>query len=190
VKILVDMNLSPLWVEPLSRGGFAAVHWSKVGDPRAPDRTLMQWAREHGYVVFTHDLDFGTLLTLTREVGPSVVQVRTPDVSPEHLWPVISITLRDHADALDAGALVTVDEARSHRPPLPQTGRAPASSRSRRSRVHSPGRPWSSSLLPLALERPVAPPRARDLPAESHSSGAGHRDRGSPFAQRAVNRAW
>ena len=69
MKILVDMNLSPLWVEPLSRGGFAAVHWSKVGDPRAPDRTLMQWAREHGYVVFTHDLDFGTLLTLTREVG-------------------------------------------------------------------------------------------------------------------------
>ncbi len=119
MKVLVDMNLSPLWVEQLSRAGFEAVHWSNVGDPRAPDRTLMQWAREHGYVVFTHDLDFGTLLALTREVGPSVVQVRTQDVSPEHLWPVISITLRDHADARDAGALVTVDEARTRVRVLP-----------------------------------------------------------------------
>jgi uncharacterized protein DUF5615 len=41
VKVLVDMNLSPLWVEQLSRAGFEAVHWSNVGDPRAPDRTLM-----------------------------------------------------------------------------------------------------------------------------------------------------
>jgi hypothetical protein len=28
-------------VEQLSRAGFEAVHWSNVGDPRAPDRTLM-----------------------------------------------------------------------------------------------------------------------------------------------------
>jgi len=60
VKVLIDMNLSPLWVEQLSRAGFEAVHWSNVGDPRTPDRTLMQWAREHGYVVLTHDLDFGS----------------------------------------------------------------------------------------------------------------------------------
>jgi hypothetical protein len=41
----------------------------------------MQYGREHGYVVFTHDLDFGALLALTRARGPSVLQVRTQSVS-------------------------------------------------------------------------------------------------------------
>lgn len=62
MKILIDMNLSPAWVGFLEAQGFVAVHWSDVGDPRAPDRALMSWAREHGHVVFTHDLDFSVLL--------------------------------------------------------------------------------------------------------------------------------
>jgi predicted nuclease of predicted toxin-antitoxin system len=45
----------------------------------------MAWARENGHVVLTHDLDFGTLLALTRANGPSVVQVRAQDVLPQHL---------------------------------------------------------------------------------------------------------
>lgn len=62
VKVLLDMNLSPGWVQVLEQAGIASVHWSQVGDPRAADATLMAWARANGYVVFTHDLDFGTLL--------------------------------------------------------------------------------------------------------------------------------
>lgn len=50
--------------------------------PYCRHRTVMGWARENGHVVFTHDLDFGTLLALTRASGPSVVQVRAHDVLP------------------------------------------------------------------------------------------------------------
>jgi predicted nuclease of predicted toxin-antitoxin system len=49
----------------LRAAGHEAVHWSEVGDPRAPDTVLMQWAIAHGYAVFTHDLDFGTMLALS-----------------------------------------------------------------------------------------------------------------------------
>jgi hypothetical protein len=42
----------------------------------------MRWARDAGYVVFTHDLDFGTRLALAGDTGPSVLQVRTLDVLP------------------------------------------------------------------------------------------------------------
>jgi len=35
VKILIDMNLSPLWVTYLQAHGFDAAHWSAKGDPRA-----------------------------------------------------------------------------------------------------------------------------------------------------------
>lgn len=61
MKIIVDMNLSPDWVDELMSHGFEAVHWSHVGDPRAPDRTIMEWARSRDFVVFTHDLDFRQL---------------------------------------------------------------------------------------------------------------------------------
>ena len=61
MKILIDMNLSPSWVPALERKGWSAVHWSDVGDPRAVDRAIMDWAADHGHVVFTHDLDFGTM---------------------------------------------------------------------------------------------------------------------------------
>jgi predicted nuclease of predicted toxin-antitoxin system len=53
------MNLSPDWVDELSKLGWAAVHWSAIGDPRATDREIMDWARGNAHVVFTHDLDFG-----------------------------------------------------------------------------------------------------------------------------------
>ena len=43
----------------------------------------MEWAQTNGYVVFTHDLDFGTLLALTQGVAPSVVQLRSQDVLPQ-----------------------------------------------------------------------------------------------------------
>ena len=31
MKLLVDMNLSPSWVDRLARHGFEAVHWSTIG---------------------------------------------------------------------------------------------------------------------------------------------------------------
>jgi predicted nuclease of predicted toxin-antitoxin system len=71
VKILIDMNLSPEWVSFLEQAGFMCAHWSTVGNPRAPDSELMAWAREHGYVVFTHDLDFGALLETVSNISSS-----------------------------------------------------------------------------------------------------------------------
>lgn len=62
MKILLDMNLSPMWVPVLTRAGFETVHWSEVGKQNAPDSELMLWAKQNEYVVFTHDLDFGDIL--------------------------------------------------------------------------------------------------------------------------------
>jgi predicted nuclease of predicted toxin-antitoxin system len=109
VKILIDMNLSPDWEQVLARHGWAAVHWSAIGDPRATDRVIMDWALANGYVVFTHDLDFGTTLALTRAKGPSVLQLRAEDVLPNHLEHVVIAALNQHDADLASGALVVVD---------------------------------------------------------------------------------
>ncbi len=119
VQLVVDMSLSGEWVTELARHGWSAVHWSTVGDPRADDAVLMAWARANGRVVFTHDLDFGTMLALTHATGPSVLQVRGQNVLPEDIGPVVIAALRQHDAALAAGALVVVDVKKSRVRVLP-----------------------------------------------------------------------
>jgi predicted nuclease of predicted toxin-antitoxin system len=79
----------------------------------------MDWAVANGYMVFTHDLDFGTVLALTHATGPSVLQVRAQDVLPDHLEGIVIAALRQHDGDLAAGALVVVDESRSRVRVLP-----------------------------------------------------------------------
>lgn len=113
MKLVVDMNLSPEWVSFLRKSDFEAIHWTALGSPSAPDSEIMRWARENGAVVFTHDLDFGILLAHTHGNGPSVIQVRAQDLSPRHLGGMVVSVLRTYGEVLQAGALVTVEEARS-----------------------------------------------------------------------------
>jgi predicted nuclease of predicted toxin-antitoxin system len=113
MKILIDMNLSPDWVKVLADAGWESVHWSTVGDMRAPDEVIMAWVRENDCVVFTHDLDFGVLLALTRAESPSVIQVRTQDAFPNALGDRLIKVLQEHQSALEKGALLTVDEGKS-----------------------------------------------------------------------------
>jgi predicted nuclease of predicted toxin-antitoxin system len=112
IRLVVDVNLSPQWVDVFADHGWHAVHWSTVGDPRAKDRTIMASARDNGHVVFTHDLDFGTLLALTRASGPSVVQVRSHDVLPARIGLMVSSVIRTYQSQLREGAIVTVDDVR------------------------------------------------------------------------------
>jgi predicted nuclease of predicted toxin-antitoxin system len=109
MKILVDLNLTPAWVGFLREQGLDAEHWSEVGDLRAPDAEIMQWALQHGCVVFTHDLDYSALLAATRASGPSVLQVRTHDVLPTAIGGLVVRALEENADALEKGAILTLD---------------------------------------------------------------------------------
>ena len=105
-RLLVDMNLSTEWIPLLRAAGHEAVHWSEVGDPRAPDTVLMQWAIANSYAVFTHDLDFGTMLALSGADGPSVLQVRCL------IGTLVLSLLKTYGAEIEQGALVVADERR------------------------------------------------------------------------------
>lgn len=119
VQVLIDMNLSPEWVAEFTKQGWTAVHWTTVGDPRAEDSVIMAWALTNGFVVFTHDLDFGTMLALTHAAGPSVLQVRGQAVLPEDMGPMVIAALLQHDTALATGALVVVDAKKARVRVLP-----------------------------------------------------------------------
>jgi len=58
-------------VETLAAKGHEAAHWSRMGALDAPDVEIMAFARKHGYVVLTHDLDFSAILAATHGENPA-----------------------------------------------------------------------------------------------------------------------
>jgi predicted nuclease of predicted toxin-antitoxin system len=119
VKLLVDMNLSPTWVDRLNTAGFPAIHWSGVGRMDAADNEIMAYAAKHGYVVLTHDLDFGAILAATQGTKPSVVQIRSENLSPAAIGAPLIAALQQMTPELAAGALLTVDPGRARLNLLP-----------------------------------------------------------------------
>jgi len=75
MKLPVDINLSPHWVDVLADAGVEAAHWSTLGTYNAPDSEIMAYASANNCVVLTHDLDFGAILAATHGETPSVVQI-------------------------------------------------------------------------------------------------------------------
>ena len=82
MKLLVDINLSPSWVDRLARHGFEADHWSTIGAATTSDVEILTWANEHGFVVVTNDLDFSAILAASAGATPSVVQSDRRTCSP------------------------------------------------------------------------------------------------------------
>ena len=120
MHILVNMNLSPQWVDVFENDGHAATHWTSIGEEDASDRTLMQWAKRHEHIVFTHDLDFSAILAASHAAGPSVVQMRMDDVLPSARSQLVLQVFRQFESELEEGAILSVDldQARIRHLPL------------------------------------------------------------------------
>ena len=122
MKLLVDMNLSPGWVERLVGHGFDAVHWSTIGAATAPDVEILTWANEHEFVLITNDLDFSAILAASAVHGPSVVQLRTQDLLSEGAVRIVTRALEAHREDIERGALLSIDEGGTRVRMLPLKG--------------------------------------------------------------------
>ncbi len=113
LNLLLDMNIPPAWASRLQAAGHTAVHWRDLGALTATDAAILAHARLHGMVVLTHDLDFGDILAATAGEAPSVLQLRTGSLGFDKAGQQVLACLADHADALQRGALVTLDLQRA-----------------------------------------------------------------------------
>jgi predicted nuclease of predicted toxin-antitoxin system len=77
------------------------------------DATIMAHARTHAEIVLTSDLDFGTLLALSGDQGPSVIQLRAPILAPEVLGLRVLECLTRFQTQLETGALIVLDNRKS-----------------------------------------------------------------------------
>ena len=128
MNLLLDMNLSPTLAGLLSDSGHDVVHWAEIGDHRAPDVSILAWAREHHRVLVTHDLDFGAMLADTEATGSSVIQLRVQDLlAPETIESIVH-TIKVAGPAIASGAIVTIHEDRSRIRILPLRSRSSSES--------------------------------------------------------------
>ena len=97
----------------LKVNGVETIQWLDCGAPNVADSEIIAYARENEFIVFTHDLDFSTLLAYSKDSKPSVIQLPTNDISPEAAGKAIVATLRQMSSELEAGALLTIDQKRS-----------------------------------------------------------------------------
>lgn len=110
MKILLDMNLSPEWEDYFNRNNIEAIHWSKLGNPKARDSEIFKYARENSFVIFTHDLDFSAMLAHSNSFGPSVIQIRNQNILPETSGKTILSILNSYAELITSGVLIVVEE--------------------------------------------------------------------------------
>ena len=119
MKFLIDMNLSPSWVEYLGEAGHDAIHWSTVGRCDADDSEIMAWALDREHVVLTADLDLSAILVLSGSSKPSVVQLRSEATLPDRIGQIVLDAVGQAEQELLAGAILTVDVGRARLRVLP-----------------------------------------------------------------------
>lgn len=109
VRLLVDMNLTPRWIAALTEAGYEAAHWSSIGSIGATDSFICEYARQHGFVVVTNDLDFPRILAYTSNSKPSVILLRGEPLVPEVRGDAVLSAIRECTSDLEAGAILTID---------------------------------------------------------------------------------
>ncbi len=119
MKLLLDMNLSPRWVELFKISGLQASHWSSIGPATARDSEIMAYAAVNDFVILTHDLDFSAILAATQGGKPSVVQFRADDISPDAIGKQVIAALQQMSAELEEGALLTIEPDRHRMRLLP-----------------------------------------------------------------------
>jgi predicted nuclease of predicted toxin-antitoxin system len=112
MKILIDMNLSPAWVEFLNKAGYEAAHWTTLGAPRIPDTPMLGYAAKRDFVVLTQDLELSAILASQNTERPGVLQIASAHNMPDVAGAQVVAALRKAAPALEQRAVVTVDPVR------------------------------------------------------------------------------
>jgi predicted nuclease of predicted toxin-antitoxin system len=120
MKFLLDQNLSAAAAELLRASGTDVFHTREVGLATADDADILEWSREQGRILITHDADCHALLAMSGATSPSVIRIRIEGLREEALADLIGRVIKMTEGDLTTGSAVTVNarSIRVHRLPL------------------------------------------------------------------------
>jgi predicted nuclease of predicted toxin-antitoxin system len=137
LRLLADMGVSRRVVDWLRSQGHDAIHLREQDLQRLPDGEVFAKAARERRTVLTFDLDFGEIAAFCRERPVSVVVFRLRDARTSHVIERLRAVLATAREALEAGAVIAVEESRHRIRRLPigvSPEQAPASRPRRRAR--------------------------------------------------------
>lgn len=104
MKFLLDSNLSYRVAQLLCDAGLDAAHVRDKGLQHATDSVILEFARQHAFVLVSEDTDFGELLARQRTAAPSFVLLRTYEpLTPDEQAAVLLANILRLRDDLDQG---------------------------------------------------------------------------------------
>jgi predicted nuclease of predicted toxin-antitoxin system len=110
LKLLVDMNLSPLTVRNVVASGWDCVRVSDLVRADISDHDILELARNQNRAIVTQDLDFSTLLALSGFDRPSLITFRLSVPTPEIVTRRLLDVLVSYESALADGCAIPVDD--------------------------------------------------------------------------------
>lgn len=109
MKILLDMNVPLKFLDLLTNKGIEALRWSDVGLPGAPDVEIVAYAKENEYIILTYDLDFSTILSITHDLKPSIIQIRTSVRDAQIAVDLIASALTMYESEMKKGSIMSIN---------------------------------------------------------------------------------
>jgi predicted nuclease of predicted toxin-antitoxin system len=119
MKLLHDQGLPRSAAGLLSAAGVDTVHVGEIGMSTASDSAILTQGQAEHRVVVTLDADFHALLALAGATAPSVIRLRLEGLKAAGLVSVLEKVIEEWGEALELGAVVTVDVNRSRMRRLP-----------------------------------------------------------------------
>ena len=119
MRFLADMGISPRVVADLARSGHDSIHLHAEGLGKLPDSKILEKAHRERRIVLTHDLDFGDLLAASGAPFPSVIIFRLKNMRPNNVMHYMRVILEQYSEALEQGAIISVNERRARVRTLP-----------------------------------------------------------------------
>lgn len=112
MKFLADMPISPKTVEFLHSIGYEAIRLNDLGMRYSEDDEIIEYARNHNYVILTMDLDFGGILALKKLTMHSVITFRLENPEVDRINMILNEKLHQIEQNLEKGAMVIIEEFR------------------------------------------------------------------------------
>ena len=112
MRFLLDMNLPPAMADWLRSEGHDAIHVLGAGYGDMPDREIFDRAVENSRILVTFDLDFGEIVGLAEPAGCGVVLLRLRSARQAHLRERLRVAIAEAGEAMQAGAIILVEDTR------------------------------------------------------------------------------
>ena len=111
MKFLADMGISPKTVDFLIALEFESIHLSALKLNKMPDSEILNKAKNEGFILLTHALDFSELVAASKAKLPSVIIFRLRNMQPNNVNSTLKTIVTNHSSTLKQGAIISVTDS-------------------------------------------------------------------------------